>query len=187
MDLARPHLWMLSGGRGVGKTTFCRVIAEQAHAGRWQVAGLLSPGIFEGDVKTGIRAEDLRTGETRPLAQATPAAGFDLQLGRWYFDPAVFAWGNEVLENSLPCDLFIVDELGPLEFVQSRGWTAALPTLRQSRYRLGLVVVRPELQAAALRVLPIGGSMHLDEPQKVDEIARSWWEESLREADTNHR
>jgi len=148
---------MVCAPSGAGKTTLCRAIAAQARAAGWDVAGLLSPAAFEGRSKIGILAEDLRTGETRPLARVTPHPDFDLQIGNWYFNRASLAWGNRVFEASLPCDLLIVDELGPLELLRGEGWLAAITALRQGSYRLGLVVIRPELQATAYLLLPIRG------------------------------
>jgi nucleoside-triphosphatase THEP1 len=143
------HLYLLTAPRGAGKTTFCRVLADQARAAGWDVAGLLSPPIFENGVKTGILAENLRTGETRHLAQLAasshlPLSAFHLPLGVWLFDPSILVWGNQALEICLPCDLFIVDELGPLELIRGEGWSNALAALRQSTYRVGVVVIRPE-------------------------------------------
>jgi hypothetical protein len=69
---------------------------------------------------------------------------FNLKLGQWLFDPTVVDWGNQVLQSRQPCDLFIIDELGPLEFFRGEGWISAFDALRQVRYRLGVVVIRPE-------------------------------------------
>lgn len=170
-------IWLLTGPRAAGKTTFCRHLAEHTRRAGWDVAGLLSPAVLEGEVKTGILAEDLRTGETRPLASAACHPPFDLSLGDWYLDRAVIAWGSHVLEASLPCDLFIVDELGPLEFELGGGWLIALTALRQPQYRLGLVVVRPELLENAQASLPVAGIISLDNSKDPAAEARAWWEQ----------
>ncbi|HSQ38578.1 MAG TPA: nucleoside-triphosphatase, partial [Anaerolineales bacterium] len=153
--------------RGAGKTTFCRALADQARAAGWDVAGLLSPPVFENGVKTGILAENLRTGETRHLAQLAasshlPLSTFHLPLGVWRFDSSILAWGNQVLETCLPCDLFIVDELGPLELIRGEGWSNALTALRQPTYRVGVVVIRPELVETAQKLLPACKTLSLD-------------------------
>jgi nucleoside-triphosphatase THEP1 len=148
MDVKIPPIWVLTGGRGAGKTVHCRALIEQARTSGWGVAGLLSPGIFKDGVKTGILTQDLRAGESRPLAMLSTLnverSTFKLELGQWLFDPTVMDWGNQILQSRQPCDLFIVDELGPLEFFRGEGWVNAFDALRQVRYRLGVVVIRPE-------------------------------------------
>ena len=139
--------WLVTGPRAAGKTSFCRLIAGHARSAGWDVAGLLSPAVFHAGIKTGIQAQDLRTEEKRELANAEPCNGFNLKLGRWCFDRASMEWGSRVLERSLPCDLLIVDELGPLELLHDSGWFSALTVLQQPACRLSLVVVRPELLA----------------------------------------
>lgn len=170
-------LWLISGPRGSGKTTFCRHFVEYARCAGWNVAGLLSPAVFDGDSKTGILAEDLRSGETRPLASKVPHLSFDLPLGNWYFDRATLHWGNHLLETCLPCDLLIVDELGPLEFQRGRGWTSALATLRQPQFRLGLAVVRSELLEIARVVLPAAGTIPRSSALDPAGDALHWWKE----------
>ncbi len=177
MDMSRSHLWALTGSRGVGKTAFCRLLAGHARSAGWDVAGLLSPAIVETGRKTGILAEDLRTGEVHPLASATPHSSFNLPLGNWYINTATIDWGNRVLETCLPCDLLIVDELGPLELLRGAGWISALAVFRQPSYRLGLVVVRPELQEKIRAILPIAGTIPLDPAFRMDIGAQTWWEQ----------
>lgn len=154
MDVSTPPLWLVSGTIGAGKTALCRALAGQARAAGWDVAGLLSPGVFDAGQKTAIQVEDLRTGEHRLLASIEPRPGFDLPFGQWHFDRAALAWGNHVLEHSLPCDLLVVDELGPLELLHGQGFTAAQAALAGGRYRMGIAVVRPALVETFSSLLP---------------------------------
>ncbi len=167
--------WMLTGGRGVGKTTLCRALAERARLDGWDVAGLLSPAVFEGKIKTGILAENARTGETRPLAGLKTYGSFDLPLGRWFFDRSTLDWGNRVLESSLPCRLLIIDELGPLELTRQEGWQAAFDVLRRGEYEIALVVVRPELQEVARQSLSLSETITIDQTQRIDQGVRFYW------------
>jgi nucleoside-triphosphatase THEP1 len=171
-------LYLLTAPSGAGKTTFCAALAEQARAAGWDVAGVLSPPVFENGQKVAILAQNLRSGETRPLAITShlslPPSHFSLSpshfslspshfslptfnfpLGQWLFSPSALAWGNDLLASCLPTDLFIVDELGPLELIRGEGWVNALEALRSGRYKTGLVVIRPELVEKARQQLPI--------------------------------
>ncbi|MBN2149609.1 MAG: hypothetical protein JW726_19635 [Anaerolineales bacterium] len=180
MDLTTAQSWMLTGARGAGKTTFCRALAAHARAQGWQAAGLLSPGVFEGSRKIAILAEDVRSGTTRPLAALNPLTATDLALGPWYFSRSTLEWGNLLLEASLPCDLLIVDELGPLELVRQEGWHAALAVLRQEYYRLAMVVIRPELQEAARGQIAFRRTIEIDHSRTTDEWVQACWSEMRR-------
>jgi nucleoside-triphosphatase THEP1 len=172
---------MVSGPRGEGKSTFCREIAQSARNAGWDVAGLLSPAQFEAGTKTGILAEDLRTGVSHPLACMARQSQDDLAFGNWYFNRRTLEWGNQVLDISLPCDLLIVDELGPLELTHQMGWRAALEVLPRPGYRLALVVIRPELQAAARRVFDRIGCIRfstiveIDQTHTTEQWVHNYW------------
>lgn len=148
MDII-PRLYILTAPRGAGKTTFCRNLANQVLTIGWDVAGLLSPAIFEKEVKTGILAENVRTGESRCLASISQQSLEDIHFGMWYFDSQTLEWGNRILASSAPCDLLIIDEMGPLEFIYQKGWQSAFTILPLRKYRIALVVIRPELLEAA--------------------------------------
>ncbi len=175
MDVSAPRLWMLTGARGAGKTTFCRSLAAHARLRGWDVAGLLSPATFEGEGKTGILAEDVRTGETHTLASAYPRPAFDLQFGKWHFDRSTLAWGNQVIESSIPCNLLIVDELGPLELTHQGGWQAALDVLSGVGYQVAMVVIRPELQVLARRFLSFSETITINRTQAIDQWVHLYW------------
>lgn len=150
MDLAFPTLWLLTGPIGAGKTTFCRRLAQAARSQGCDVAGLLSPAWMQAGQKIGILAENVRTGEQRTLAYTQPSPRTGLQFGPWHIDRQVMSWGNQIILDSSPCDLLIVDELGPLEFYLQAGLTAAFAVLSERRYGASCVVVRPSLLEDAL-------------------------------------
>lgn len=135
---------VLTGGRGAGKTTTCRRRVEAARLADWDAGGVISPARFEGGGKTGIWAEDLRTGERRLLASRVSGELTGHRLGPWTFDLQALEWGNQVITAAPPCDLLVIDELGPLEFNQNMGWDASFEVLRSQNYALAIVVIRPE-------------------------------------------
>jgi hypothetical protein len=181
VDVSR--LIALTGGRGAGKTTVCQALVAQARAAGWSVAGLLSPAVFAAGQKAGIRLQNLTTGETRQLAQDAahlPESGdsvSNLRFGRWLFARAALDWGNEVLAAAPTCDLLIVDELGPLELLHQAGWVQGLAWLRRGNYRHGVVVVRPELVAAAQQTLPIAQVIEVAPTPSPGQQAQILWQE----------
>jgi nucleoside-triphosphatase THEP1 len=144
---AKPDLVVLSGESDCGKTTLCAQVAGLAGAAGLDVAGLLSPARRAGGRKVGIDVQDLRSGRRRPLAEARAGSEPDAGPGTegWRFDPEGLAWGAELLGRATPCDVLVIDELGPLELLRGQGWRIGLDVLRAGGYRLALVVVRPAL------------------------------------------
>ena len=153
MPAPTPLLFVITGARGAGKTAFCARIVEAAREAGWKAAGILSHPVFEGDTRTAIEAEDLRTGARRTLARRVAADEATLPTPgtkHWSFDPAAIDWANSVLEAAPPADLLIVDELGPLEFERNAGWQKGLAAVDSRQYAIALVVVRAELLGEAL-------------------------------------
>ncbi len=138
------QLAILSGPRGGGKTTLCQQLLELARQRGLDCAGIISPARIEGGRKVGIDLLDVRSGECRPLAEADGLPG-ELRTAAFRFDPGVVEWGAGLLNAACPCDVLVVDELGPLELERGQGWTNALDVLRNGPFKLALVVVRPAL------------------------------------------
>lgn len=146
---AARHVILLTGDKGVGKSTVCQQVAARARAAGYAVAGVLSPPEVAPDGgKVGIWVEDARTGARRRLAVATHLRrGLPVETTHWSFNEDVLQWGAEVIAQATPCDLLLIDELGPLELERGAGWTAAFDVLRGGDYRWAVVVVRPSLCA----------------------------------------
>lgn len=157
-----PALYLVAGEKNSGKTSWCRELVAAAHAGGQSVRGLLSEPVLLSGHKVAIDLVDIAGRERRrlavlrawpgavPFATALQRQGAVLPAaGRWDFDPAVLAWGNEILRRQGQSDLLVVDEIGPLEFNQGGGLQAAFTALSAERYRLGFLTVRPNLVDAA--------------------------------------
>jgi len=163
-----PARLLVTGERDAGKTVFCRALVEAVRSlpGPPAVAGVVSARVYEGGEQVGIDVEDLRTGRRRRLATlrspGEPALSEATKL--WRFDEEALAWGNEVLRSAAPCDLLVVDELGPLELEEGRGWLGGLETVDSGAFTAAAVVVRPRLLPEALRRWPAAEVLEMAGP-----------------------
>jgi nucleoside-triphosphatase len=161
-----PLLFLITGSRGAGKTSFCASIIRAAREAGWLVTGLLSHPVFEGSLRTAIQAEDLRSGDLRQIAirSETPTPGSN----HWQFDRDAITWSNQVLQAAIPSDLLVVDELGPLEFEYESGWQAGLAAVDSGAYAIAFVVIRAELLGHALLRWTDANLIEIDTPEQSE-------------------
>ncbi len=144
----RGDIIIVSGSVGSGKTTFCKHAIDtirNSTKSTWSVKGILAPAIFDGATKVGIEALDLASGERRRLAQRRTDSSSGIQTQQWSLDRDTLDWCNQVLRAAVPCDLLVVDELGPLEFERDEGFQEGVIALDSGQYLVALVVVRRRL------------------------------------------
>ncbi|MDY7075305.1 MAG: nucleoside-triphosphatase [Chloroflexota bacterium] len=156
---------ILTGERGVGKSTACQKTVARAQARGYVCGGIIT--LSHPNNKRDVL--DVRSGAVRQLtldpAGSNPRERENesdtdsvVTQGRFRFDPATLAWANDAFTRTSTCHLFVVDELGPLELERGRGWLKALDVLRGADFTLALVVVRPELLEQARIKLPSSGA-----------------------------
>lgn len=175
----KGKLWIISGEIGAGKTMLCGALIKAFKKLGWKVSGLRSPAIVVGGKKTGIAVETLQTGEVRQLAISDyKPDGLEDDPIHWTFDQQVMEWGNQVFLNSVPTDLLVVDELGPLEMKKGEGWLNALTALDSQAYHQALLVMRPKLLRLAEERWPWARTMVIERVDLVDkivyELMREW-------------
>jgi nucleoside-triphosphatase THEP1 len=146
---AKSRVILLSGPRGVGKTTLILKMLDQLKPRQLDIAGILSLPVEEKGVKTAIDGIDLRSGETRRLAIRNTGASGQWITHQWQFDADAMQWANHVLKSSTPCDLLIVDEFGVLEFERGQGWLEGLKAVDNGFYKATVIIIRPELLVEA--------------------------------------
>lgn len=147
---------ILTGERGVGKTTVCRETIALARVQGYECGGVLT--LARDDTR---EVYDVRSGDTRRLTQES-GEGHGVVQGRFQFSPSALRWGAAVLQRSVPCDLLVIDELGPLEIERDKGWARAFDVLDSGGFAMAVVVVRPELVARAQLRLPEVATTVLD-------------------------
>ncbi len=147
----KPGLIFVTGPRGSGKTLWCMDLFACARARGLCVCGLISPAIFIQNKKIGIGLKDLRTGEQRRLAYLKGDKGGDVQTQDWELMAETLEWGNSVLERINPCDLLIIDEIGPFELEHGVGFVEGLRIIDRINDFPSVVVIRPSLIDEALK------------------------------------
>ena len=139
-------IFVLTGESGCGKTTLCKRVVASLKARGLDVAGVVTlPRLAaQRGEKIGMDVEDVRTGERVALAERVAVGKGTANLS-WQFDASSVERGAQILREATPCDVLVVDELGPLELIHNEGWIVALDILQAGHYRAALVVVRPSL------------------------------------------
>jgi nucleoside-triphosphatase THEP1 len=141
-----PMVVVLTGDRGVGKSTVCHKALAIAQAKGYVCGGVVTTSHPD----SARQVLNARTGLTRWLTLEPGRSNTNgaVVQGRFRFDAETVAWGNTILACATPCDLLFVDELGPLEIERVQGWQKAFDVLLKGDYTLGVVVVRPRLLEA---------------------------------------
>lgn len=147
-------LILLTGDRGSGKTTLLQRLTADSHAYKIDVAGLLSPAVFENGEKTAIDLLEVISGNRRRLADIRKSESIGIMTDHWVFDSQTIEWGNRILAVLPPCSLFVLDELGPIEFERGQGLMEGIAAVNRGNYRQAIVVIRPELIETAMQRWP---------------------------------
>ncbi len=144
-----PKIILLTGARQIGKSTACLRLVTLLRSTPLKVAGLLTQRVGEHD----LRVTELHSGETYPLTlPSTSNTGFS--LGHFRFSPEAMTRSDQALDACFPTQVFILDEIGPLELTYGQGWIRTFQLLRRYHYRVAFLVVRPELMLRAICRLP---------------------------------
>ena len=153
---------LLTGELQSGKTNLCLDIYKLAQEARIRVGGVISPAVFEGNRKIAIDVIDLKSGIRKRLAVLKTPHQTDLETQRWSFYAEVVDWGNNMLKKAVPCDLLMIDELGPLELERGEGWMDGLAVIENADYSTALIVIRPSLVEEAARLWQVSRIIDLD-------------------------
>lgn len=132
----------------MGKSTVCAELVELAGGRGYRCGGIIT--LAQDGERHVVNA---RTGVRRRLTRSSREGPAVIQ-GRFRFNPETLEWAKQVLGRATPCDLLVVDEIGPLEVVRGEGWAGALDVVRQGAYAVAVVVVRPELVDTVAALLP---------------------------------
>lgn len=135
-------LYIITGSYQSGKTCWLNKAVDYLIQNNRTVFGVLAPGIWNNKKKIGIDNILLPGLEKFNIAKIKPFKLNDDSY-KWKFYEDVLDGVNEYFKKFAFEEYFIVDELGPLEFVQNKGLTNALDIIKNVKYNKAIVVIRP--------------------------------------------
>ncbi len=143
------HIVLITGKRQLGKSTLCRHLTQALEAEGLQVRGLLTRTVGAHE----LEAEELPSHRVHRLTYP-----FDSEAGigltHFRINPEAMLRSSQALEAAFPTEIFVLDELGPLELKLGQGWVRVLTLLQEQAFCVAFIVVRPTLLAEAIHQLP---------------------------------
>jgi nucleoside-triphosphatase THEP1 len=140
---------LITGERQVGKTTALKQALMTIRQAGLSVSGLLTQ-------RTGPHDLEVRELHTESAYKLTDP--FDASSARplchFKMNAAAMARSVRALLGSFPTQVFVLDEMGPLELKHRQGWVDALALLARESYVFAVVVVRPSLVGQVVVELP---------------------------------
>ena len=145
----KPRI-ILTGDRGIGKTTACERTVRILRRRQVRCGGILTKKILDeqGSIQ-GIQVLDILSDPPREclLARTDQDLGGP-STGRYRFFPEGLCFGNEALESgAVNANVLFVDEMGPLE-LRGEGFKDIPALIQFSKTPAIVVVVRKELATA---------------------------------------
>ncbi|OQA91277.1 MAG: NTPase [Elusimicrobia bacterium ADurb.Bin231] len=139
---AGPKIYIITGARHCGKTTYAMKLAEEFKTNGWPVYGILSPGTIEHGVRRTIDAVNIGTGEKHLLAsRAGLSAKRAVAYGGFEFSEKGLKFAKDTLLSYKKGGIVFVDEIGRIE-LSGGGYAEELRTLLKSDISSIFMVVR---------------------------------------------
>jgi nucleoside-triphosphatase THEP1 len=115
-------IFIVSGPRGKGKTTFLREVADLLRKKNLSVSGIIAEALTDGRESGGYDIVNLETGERLAFLRNEDKYGND-RIGRFYICPEGLEGGKSVFTALLSAetDIVVIDEVGRLE-LRGQGW-----------------------------------------------------------------
>ena len=149
-SINKPKVFILTGEKHEGKTTFAISLAEALKKKGLDVGGFVAPGKFENNRRSEFSILDLKTGTQQPLCSIHQKEGE--AIGPFRFDPSGQQFGKQILtpENLKDIDVLFIDEIGPLE-IRGQGWASAIDLLMNDQGLTQIWIIRKGLVDEAIQ------------------------------------
>ena len=173
MELRIGTINLITGERDVGKTNLCSLLIREMESIGYSVGGIISPGIYQNNIKMGIASINIKNGDKVKLADYEPGWDTENPLRSWKIRWDAISWGNEVLKKSVPCDVLFIDEIGYLELEKINGWDNSYKILEGNGYKIAFIVVRMDLIKKALSHWGKSQIIKIEREENLDLISKN--------------
>jgi len=149
----KNKIFIISGETRSGKTTFLKEIVKRLKTQNpdMKIGGIIAHGMDKGGERFGFNIENIANGQKAFLCSQEPIDN-GLKIGRFYFDPKGFQFGETaILKNLNDLDLLVIDEIGYLE-LQGKGWFPAIEQAMQKDDLNMIFVVRKRILERILQL-----------------------------------
>ncbi len=125
----KSNVIIVTGDKGEGKSTMLAELGVLFKNRGIQTGGIISPAVFENNVRTGYDLVNVATAQKIRLSQTGRIDGM-VNVGRYYFFEEGITFGKEALmiENNRMSEIIMIDEVGAWE-LQGQGWADRLSEL----------------------------------------------------------
>jgi nucleoside-triphosphatase THEP1 len=148
---SRPDIFILTGERLAGKTTFLKELIRIIRERGLKPAGFVSEGIHDDKDRVGFNLTDIETGAQTVLCSTGERPGM-LRQGRFWFSSEALKTGEEIISNAVAsgAPVIVIDEVGPLE-ISGKGWHDAIERAVSASDSVQVWTVRTSLVNKASR------------------------------------
>lgn len=143
---------LVVGRKSAGKTTYLDYILKHLKSKRYTVGGFLCLKNTFIHSKDQYYINDVKSGKSMLLATRNVEVKWPIHMGQYFFNPAAFQFGNDILMKSMNCDIILFDEFGPIE-KNGDGFFKSLIYLLKNFNGILFIAVRPSLMTSLMQII----------------------------------
>ncbi len=140
-----PGIFIITGQRNQGKTTFAKKIVTKLKVQGITVGGFIAEAINKDNIRAGFNLVDIQTDKSIQLCNINGSEKWH-KTGQFYFNPEGLEFGYKLLEpdNLQKAELVIIDEIGHLE-LNNNGWKKSIDNLLKNSNIPMIWIIRESL------------------------------------------
>ena len=113
--MIQPQIYILSAKQGEGKTMRCLELVNQLKIQGESVGGIIAPGFWKNNIRSGFDLMDIQDSKNIPFAQRGFIEGWQ-KTKAFYFNPEAIEKGKIILRKAVQeNDWIVLDEIGKLD------------------------------------------------------------------------